>query len=371
MNRSTSKILHQIFNAESLKEVSLSRLEGLRDQFPYFAGGHYFLSKKQWQEQETGYAMEAKKTAIYFNNPYWLQWLLENDQVEAIPKSAQTIEEPATDSEKAKEEFSSTINGSSIDTSKDNIEKTEPAHVSSLEENNTIPPFHEPIILLPNETIESSHQANEEMATEKMVEENSIETSSPELINQELPASNPSVELEKITESNWQSETENTTVIEHPVIDKPREPELKNNLSENFAKNLPLFSSNEVKEGFLFEPYHTVDYFAFLGVKLQMDEPQPDKFGKQLKSFTDWLKSMKKLPQKTDEHAPIGTDEAAVEGYAAHSNLQKEIITEAMAEVLSKQGKNENAIELYRKLSLINPAKSIYFATKIEQLKEH
>ena len=41
-----------------------------------------------------------------------------------------------------------------------------------------------------------------------------------------------------------------------------------------------------------------------------------------------------------------------------------------MAAVLAKQGKLAKAIELYQKLSLMNPSKSAYFAAKIEQLKD-
>jgi hypothetical protein len=41
-----------------------------------------------------------------------------------------------------------------------------------------------------------------------------------------------------------------------------------------------------------------------------------------------------------------------------------------MAEVLAAQGKKAKAREIYRKLSLLNPAKNAYFATKIDQLKD-
>jgi hypothetical protein len=40
-----------------------------------------------------------------------------------------------------------------------------------------------------------------------------------------------------------------------------------------------------------------------------------------------------------------------------------------MAEVWIKQGNKEKAIEIYNKLSLLNPDKSAYFASLAEQLK--
>jgi hypothetical protein len=42
-----------------------------------------------------------------------------------------------------------------------------------------------------------------------------------------------------------------------------------------------------------------------------------------------------------------------------------------MAEVLLKQGKKESAIEVYNKLSLLNPSKTPYFAAKIEAIKRN
>jgi hypothetical protein len=51
------------------------------------------------------------------------------------------------------------------------------------------------------------------------------------------------------------------------------------------------------------------------------------------------------------------------------SNQSVNVLTEAMAEVLVKQGKSEKAIEMYQKLSLLNPSKSAYFAAKIESIK--
>jgi hypothetical protein len=119
-----------------------------------------------------------------------------------------------------------------------------------------------------------------------------------------------------------------------------------------------------------FEPYHTVDYFASLGIKLSQEEVGKDQFGRQLKSFTEWLKTMKKLPaseqiKTLDPHA-----EEKVENIAAHSLDNAEVLTEAMAEVWVKQGKLEKAIEVYNKLSLLNPSKRAYFAAKLENLKK-
>lgn len=125
------------------------------------------------------------------------------------------------------------------------------------------------------------------------------------------------------------------------------------------------------KSELLFEPYHTVDYFASQGIKFKEEEKPKDKFGLQLKSFTEWLRSMKKLP--ATEVTAVATDtklEQKVEQLAETSLQEREVLTEAMAEVWEKQGNAEKAIAIYAKLSLLEPAKSTYFAAKIEELKK-
>ena len=117
----------------------------------------------------------------------------------------------------------------------------------------------------------------------------------------------------------------------------------------------------------IFQSYHTVDYFASLGIKLQQADFGKDKLGQQLRSFTDWLRSMKRLPQAdpSDTEDPA---EQTVRIIAESSIEEREVLTEAMAEVWAKQGNRQKASDIYRKLSLLNPAKSAHFAAKIDQL---
>jgi hypothetical protein len=79
---------------------------------------------------------------------------------------------------------------------------------------------------------------------------------------------------------------------------------------------------------------------------------------------------MKRLPV-SEVGKNISTDlEKKVEQLAEHSLDAKEVMTEAMAEVWVKQGNTEKATEIYRKLSLLDPSKSVYFAAKIDELKK-
>ena len=119
-----------------------------------------------------------------------------------------------------------------------------------------------------------------------------------------------------------------------------------------------------------FMPYHTVDYFASQGIKLNEAQKEKDKFGQQLKSFTQWLKEMKRLPEATVVNKFVTIDEHAVEKIAEKSVTGENAITQTMADVWIKQGNPGKAIDIYQKLSLQNPSKSAYFAAKIEHLKK-
>jgi hypothetical protein len=153
-----------------------------------------------------------------------------------------------------------------------------------------------------------------------------------------------------------------------------KEPEILEAIAEKQTDQAedkqPLQSSDE--SPIAFQSYHTIDYFASQGIRLQAAEMTKDKLGQQLKSFTDWLRSMKKLPTTESGGTLIQEDQNRhhlVVQSAAHSIEAKEILTEAMAEVWAKQGNREKAIAIYDKLSLQNPGKSGYFAARIDQLK--
>lgn len=119
-----------------------------------------------------------------------------------------------------------------------------------------------------------------------------------------------------------------------------------------------------------FTPYHTIDYFAAQGIKFSENISSNDKFGAQLKSFTAWLKQMKRLPGATVKSGISVAEEKTIEQLAEKSLNGQNADTEAMAEVWAKQGDRQKAIALYQKLSLQNPSKSAYFAAKIEHLKK-
>lgn len=121
----------------------------------------------------------------------------------------------------------------------------------------------------------------------------------------------------------------------------------------------------------VFEPYYTVDYFASQGIKNKIEDKPQDRFGQQLKSFTEWLKTIRQMPPQQIAAMSDSRSEQKVVQLASVSIEDRNVETEAMAEVWIKQGHPEKAIDIYRKLSLLNPSKSSYFASLIESLKKN
>ena len=185
---------------------------------------------------------------------------------------------------------------------------------------------------------------------EQVIEEETIEK--PDIIPVDLGHEEVKYEEtrqeEKIEEKTTQVEPENIPELPKFEAAKPEE-------------------TKEESSVLAFEPYHTVDYFASQGIKLMNEEPK-DALGKQLKSFTEWLKTMKKLPAADLTKNLDGPSDHKVERLAEHSIESTEVLTEAMAEVWIRQGNKQKAKEVYNKLSLQNPSKRAYFAAKIEHL---
>jgi len=224
----------------------------------------------------------------------------------------------------------------------------------SLEENKDedqlLPSVKEEIIEIPSSELVTSDVGN------KMTD----------LENSE-PAKEAEIEPSAEEEKNIHSEDHDLSKEENQHEDKSvLEIKIPDESGDSFKENSN--PDEDEYEAVTFEPLHTVDYFASQGIKINEEALANDHLVKQVKSFTAWLKSMKKLhPGQLPEQNEV--IEKIIQASSESSNKDANVLTEAMAEVLIKQGKREKALEMYQKLSLINPSKSAYFAAKIENLK--
>ena len=73
---------------------------------------------------------------------------------------------------------------------------------------------------------------------------------------------------------------------------------------------------------------------------------------------------------KREEYRIVAEDGAADDLATVDFDLDEDMVSEDLAEIYANQGLYDEAIDTYRKLSLLNSEKSIYFAGLIAKLKE-
>ena len=336
MNQEETNVLQLLTGKSGLEEVSLEELERLATNHPFFSAVQLLLLKKMQQVTHPNLQQQQFKTALYFPNEAWLRYLLleTDNQNNNQPKSA--------------------VKNNQSDIEFEVSERTkEPESVIIVEENNaaeagTIATENEP-----GPNIKPGDTENKNLVS--------------------LPA-------DAVPE--W------VPVISR-IEDEPEEAQLDDEELQQQLQPLPLQESQqkiahilseqagvfhkpvEEKEDLQIEadPFYTVDYFASQGIKLD-NKRDENTLDKKVHKFTDWLRQMKRInPHPVD----LGTDseeENQVANIAASSNQTKEVVTESMAEVLTKQGKQNKAIEVYQKLGLLYPHKIAYFAAKIQDIKQ-
>ncbi|MGI8952164.1 MAG: hypothetical protein ACR2FN_11340 [Chitinophagaceae bacterium] len=313
MNAVENKILQTLNNKQNFADVTVAELQNILNQYPYFSVAQLLLSKKMKEQNNADYLQQIQKTAVYLPNPFWLHYqLLQKDVFQ-------------TDVEKTSDNLV--------------IEKNDLHEIAETE------------IQQSNSSITKENILNDEKNDDLLNENIQQQTQEKIALNKDVELSDLSKEIKIETEIN-SFKTSNTKLAE-----------LLQEHAAGFKKPMEKNEHLIVQT----EPYYTVDYFASQGIKL--DAQTQDKLESQVRRFTDWLKQMKRI---NPHPADLGTDpemESRVQNSAASSNEPKEIVTEAMAEVLIKQGKIDKAVQVYTKLSFLNPDKSAYFASKIEELK--
>lgn len=310
MQQHIQSIVQHFFQKNSLYDVAEADLQQFTNDYPYAIIGQFLLAEKMRHENQEAFHDQALRTSLYFNNPAWLYWQLQEHpdaNLEGLKAAITMTDEPELE--------------------------------------------HEKVVVAHTGPASGDITAIENKAS---VETPSLNLSDPAVEHKAAIASQPVVAKTQTEQKTAEEKTENKEEAPSAVA-----------LAEA-AATAPQPVINEIG----FDPYHTIDYFASQGIKLKLEELAKDKLGQQLKSFTEWLRSMKRVgPAAINGAALDDTTHQTIQNIADTSIEGKDIVTEAMAEVWVKQGNYRKAIAIYEKLSLQNPVKSPYFADRIQQLK--
>jgi len=371
----SQQVFQSIFNRSMFENDTKDFLTSIVKEYPYFTAAQFYLLQKS----DTGsdeYNKQLATTAILFNNPFWLNYQLEQSfGSAALPE--QTIEHELNDNEVSYNVGSNEPEAiypspGITETIFEEPLQVNPPQVSAVTELNDI-----------SESNDANKQEETQLAEEKGTEQKTGNTGAVFAATeiQDIPEIDGDANEREVDETVQDTIIKPSAVNILPVSEISKTKATSENEEEEAIEDIPEkeieplnFKLNftnataTTEDTISFEPLYTSDYFASLGIKFSDEIKPDDKLGKHLKSFTEWLKTMKKihpdqLPQQTEQ------SEIIIKQMAEKSNTEGEILTEAMAEVLLQQGKLGKAIEVYQKLSLLNPLKSAYFAAKIDKIE--
>ena len=352
-------LVKSIFQKDSLQDCSIEELQTVAQQHPYFTPVQFLLAEKLRATDEILFKQQLQKLSLHFSNSLWLDYLLNGYTDEPVAESTNEIEAHETPVGAVEEEdLEAPIEPSFI---KSDAEIVEPIRE---EINETTDAKHD----IPVETVITDQEKNLREASTETIEEPGVEM--PQPVGEEMAETEDHQKESQREQEKGETFGEVTTGV--TTVERGAGKEGVD------TRGIPIPGVGDLKKEppetqLTFEPYHTVDYFASQGIKFVPEDKPADRFGRQLKSFTEWLKTMKRLPYaditKMADPSADPSAEQKVQQLADHSITEEDVVTETMAEVWAKQGNKEKAIEIYNKLSLLNPDKSAYFASLIHQLK--
>ena len=312
MNPLQEKALYHLTGQLENNERAGAALEKAVSSYPYFAPAQNLLACYYQATQHPSATTQAARATLYHFNPRWWAYQLEESREEADEWTSPVFSTPSQDQDQFKDaENTPTLNGIPQD---DGLVPKEPIAIPTVEAVKAI--------------------------------------------------------LRKIDgRSEENLETKNSSVAQSPVTPAGIPEKAPDKLSSMLSSQLEAFRQPVTPNTPLpFEqsgPMHTVDYFASQGIKVNWQTEAKDNLTKKMMSFTDWLKQVK----QNEKSGTVTQLEKKVAEDAVNSVRREEVVTEAMAEVLLRQGHREQAIQLFRKLSFQIPEKSSYFAIRIEQIK--
>jgi hypothetical protein len=234
----------------------------------------------------------------------------------------------------------------------------------------------------------------------------------PEATHTLISVAEDSLYIAEVTEQ--QTETTENHVIDNPVINEPAESVdiiFVEVTSPNVFGAVGVEAAPEMEEEPLIIPVISQDYFLQQGERISEELPEvpiapiaiggsevndepadndEDKSLMVMMSFSEWLLHFKNVSQQQkeelkdrkalrtmwqkeklaaameeeNEEIPENVFEMAVNSISNEDGL----VSETLADIYIKQGKYDKAIEVYRKLSLRNPQKNVYFARKIDEI---
>jgi len=396
MNTLNNSSNQEFIDKSNWEALSIPEIDTLLVQYPYFSFLHLLKARKNKVEGLDQDAVAFKKTTLYFNNIPWLLY-----QSNQMPVFSKTVKEEVEENQAIENTYpllEILDNSNSEEDEKLEDLNTLISHESStLEEETTLDEFEfedneieltndsdfitEDNITNPNEVIEAIEEPDESTAPSEEPEQSENEFKI-ELTN----------DLEFVSEDNITNPNEVIEAIEEPIESTPlsdaiekSETELKIEMETILEPSLEIENDADLiqtehiletsREDFIEEaiiPIENVyggDYFTTQGIHIDESEKQEEiKLNFTRNSFKDWLKLMNKIKTEEEIETSKEKNEYPINSLQDIEHQELDIYTETMADIYINQGLKNKAIQIFEKLSLINPSKSAYFTSRINKI---
>lgn len=350
---SISYITQMLEEPQNITEADKESIEELTKSFPYFVPVRYMQAAQQHKDE--AFVPDMLTTMQLFSG----NWYLYNEYLQAalggedVAFGATTIEpaKPQTEEEVLAEEEVATAIAPEEETAHEEI-REEPAAIEEPETAEEEP------------TEIEKEQVNTGFIRGRQKDSEPIAAVATEAETQPVEATEEITDTEKEPEAdkedNWKNENLIPPVyaedyflhqgvhVSNELPDDIGDPESKLNVSEGEQSLMVVMSFSE-----------WLVYYK----KKKQQEQEEEEDQRALKSMWQKEKLAAALEEENEE-IPENVFEMAVNSITKEESLA----SEALAEVLVKQGRYDRAIDMYKKLSLRKPQKKAYFARKIEDI---
>jgi hypothetical protein len=398
-----SPVLQELLNAPSATAIDIEQVTAWQQQYPYYETAALAQALYAAAHKHTDAVPVYARAALITGNEPWLQVLLQKAAAPSSEKSLSASEtilpEAPLPAEVTEKEPAVTEPLAAELPIEIEPETTEPSPVDAVVTETAESPVPETTAPVYAQAVETSIIENQPVIISEVPEEPIAALSvSTEADSEPVTVAAPgeikevhesldddgsalNAHLQEVVTVNFEVlpntpgpiNVENSSQL---ILDKKVEINDNQIITENIISSEAIAGDTpaavETEALIPLEPYHTVDYFASQGIKHQAEEQPKDRLGRQLKSFTGWLKTLKKPGKTGTLETPISdVENEKVEKMARTSVENTQIDTETMADVLISQGRRQEAIAILEKLSLQDSGKSAYFAARIEHLKQN
>jgi len=361
----------EFIDKSNWEALSLFEIDELIEKYPYFSFLHLLKARMNRIEGIEEDAATFKKTTLYFNNIPWLMY--QYNQMPVFSKPIEVLDVTKQSEENIYPDLEILENGD-IDL-KDNHGYNHENNQEEIQVENQENEEEDLTRLSTNDNLDLEIEAD---VAEFKQEDKPIEF----LFNQEEKVANEENRLNNTDIETNEAEIE-ASINPLETLDQPDSAILldaTNNLEtevevdkQELIINQSLIENNKEDniedQQIPIEDFYIGDYFATQGIHLdEVEHPEAKKINLTSNSFSDWLKLMQKIEHT--EEVEIAEEKVShqLNDIQESVNQEMDIQTETMADIYLKQGLKSKAIQIFEKLSLINPSKSAYFTSRINKI---